>query len=397
MLFETDENNNLMKRLEAGHSEKRILYNSDTTGKSLQEFLFNKIRNKSNIEIIGNQLIFDLIVEKGECTGVRSFDKLKSEIRYFYSSAVVLATGGCGALYSRTTNSSSAIGSGIYLAKTSGIRMGNLEYIQFHPTTLKIGNNTLLLSEALRGDGAKIVDRFGVGFGKIELLTRDVLSQLLYSYIQSGIDLYLNCSDVPEEKLRKYEYISEQLKVIGLDLRHDNIPIAPAAHYMCGGIATNVFGKTSLDNLYAIGETACTGLHGTNRLASNSLTEAITMGYLLCNQLTKGKLTESKNENKAIKIVVNSKDFSSNIAQLQEMMWANCGIAKEYEKLKKLLIHIQSELDKLRFEHTISADYLRYKIMLVASQEIVVSSMNNSLRIDKRQKEKPNRKIEMAF
>lgn len=372
--FDSDSNGSLLKRKEGGHTERRILFHSDTSGKHIQEFLLSKISLNENIRMIDNKFCFELLVNDERCCGVRAIDTLTNEVTTFQANTTILATGGCGALYSRTSNSQFAIGGGVALASSLGANISNIEFIQFHPTVYRNDTKTILLSEALRGEGARIMNSEGHYYEGIELYTRDKLSRLLYAEIKSGKSLYLDCTNVDEEKLNNFKFITNSLSHFGLSLKKDKIPIEPAAHYMCGGITTDIYGQTNIEGLFAIGETADTGLHGANRLASNSLTEAVTVPYFMARILKFETVTandSSEDNQDDYKII--STNYDSKIAVLKVKMWDNCGIIKKETELKILKNYLQNEINNL--EKGINYSKLKYSQMLTTSLIIVESSL----------------------
>lgn len=378
--FDSDSDGSMLKRKEGGHSERRILFHSDTSGKHIQEFLLSKISTNKNIQIIDSKFCFELLIVDDKCCGAKAIDTLTNEVTIFNSPTTILATGGCGSLYSRTSNSPLAIGSGIVLASSAGAKISNMEFIQFHPTVYTNGTKTILLSEALRGEGARIINSEGHYYEGIELYTRDKLSRLLYAEIKNGKSLFLDCRNVAEEKLNNFQYITDSLYQFGLSLKKDKIPIEPAAHFMCGGIATDIYGWTNIGGLFAIGETADTGLHGANRLASNSLTEAVTVPYFMVRNLNFDSIKTSYNreENQSHYRIIFT-NFDSKIAILREKMWQYCGIVKKETELETLKSYLQNEIDNL--EKGLNYSKLRYSQMLTTSLLIVESSLKRKVNV----------------
>jgi L-aspartate oxidase len=375
--FETDAVGGLLRRREAGHSQRRILFHADTSGKHIQQFLYDKVSSLGNVEMISDKFCFELIVDGTGCKGAKFIDKVTGKVLRIYASRTVLATGGCGALYEYTSNSQSAIGSGVALASEVGAELGNMEFIQFHPTVYIGGGRTILLSEALRGEGAKIVsDKVGVLSG-VELLTRDKLSRLLFEHLRDNHRLYLDCTHIEAEVLSKFDFIGSALAEVGLDIRKDLVPIQPAAHYMCGGINTDTMGRTSVANLYAIGEVANTGLHGANRLASNSLTEAITVPYLMAKHLgtLEWGLVGCGKESAECDEPLIAIDFMPRVSQLRGKMWASCGLMREDRGLTGLREYIVTELELLGGMYSLNYSGQYYKKMLEICLLIVEASL----------------------
>lgn len=297
VMFERDDENHLLCGQEAGHSDRRIYHVGDKTGAAIISSLLNQLRAQPNISIFENYTAVNLITQIEphqpgvfpEVVGVYVLEESSGLIHTFQAHITVLATGGAGKVYRYTTNPSVATGDGVAMAYRAGARVGSMEFYQFHPTLLyHPDNNNFLLSEALRGEGAylrsvKTGERFMQRYapGQMELATRDVVSRAIFCEMEgSGIDyVYLDITHKSKAFLEKrFPMIFETLLSLGLDLSRDQIPVVPAAHYMGGGVLADVYGRTDINRLYVIGESAFTGLHGANRLASNSLLEGLVMG-----------------------------------------------------------------------------------------------------------------------
>ncbi len=267
---------------EAAHSHSRIWHTQDSTGETIEKVLAKKIRAHKNITVLTNTALLDFIVQQKVCRG--AFVKTKNKIYPILAGQTVLATGGFGQLYARTTNPTVSVGDGLAAAHRAGAVLKDLEFVQFHPTAL-VGRQTrlTLLSESLRGEGAVLRnsrgERFLTAYDKAaELAPRDIVARAIFAELKKGA-VYLDFTRAEEKWLRgRFPLIWSEVKKAGFNLAKDLIPIFPVAHYACGGVATSLKGKTSLKNLFAIGEVATTGVHGANRLASNSLTEAVVFG-----------------------------------------------------------------------------------------------------------------------
>ncbi len=286
---------------EGGHSVNRILHHKDVTGKEMERALLQAIQTLPNIQLITHCFVIDLLTQHHlgylvtkstldiECYGAYVLNLENNEIEKIISKVTVLATGGNGQAYRTTTNPIIATGDGVAMAYRAKGRIENMEFIQFHPTALfQPGvSPSFLITEAVRGDGGILRNKFGEAFmerydTRKDLAPRDIVARAIDSEMKkNGTEhVYLDCRHMPEEKfIHHFPNIYEKCLSIGINVAKDMIPVAPAAHYSCGGIKTDEFAKTSIKNLYACGECASTGLHGANRLASNSLLEAMVFGH----------------------------------------------------------------------------------------------------------------------
>ncbi|MCC9066190.1 L-aspartate oxidase [Flavobacterium piscisymbiosum] len=279
--------------LEGGHSQHRILHHKDISGAEIEKNLIETIKQLSNITVLEDHLVIDVDTKKSNgkmrCTGAFYCDKINKKVKYIRTKTVVLSTGGCGQIFKNTTNPEIATGDGIAIASRAGAVIKDMQYIQFHPTALyeEDKNPFFLISEAVRGFGAHIVNENQKRFIfkddiRGELATRDIVSQAISKEIEtSGKQyVYLDCRHLDfAEFYRHFPSITDYCKTIGLHPERDLIPIVPVAHYQCGGISVNKKSQTNIKNLYAIGECSRTGLHGKNRLASNSLLEALVFAH----------------------------------------------------------------------------------------------------------------------
>ena len=279
---------------EGGHSFRRIVHASDFTGQAIERALVERARSHPRIRMLEDQLVVDLILESrmrggrrrgpDTCWGAYVMDRVSGAIRPMVARATILATGGCGKVYLYTTNPDVATGDGLAMAYRAGAQVANLEFVQFHPTCLYHPRaKSFLLSEALRGEGARLRTLDGTRFMPLyhrqaELAPRDVVARAIDREMKRRGEphVWLDISHRPGAQVRaRFPNIAAALERYGLDLTREPIPVVPAAHYMCGGVIAKLSGRTALDGLFAIGEVACTGLHGANRLASNSLLEAL--------------------------------------------------------------------------------------------------------------------------
>lgn len=274
--------------LEGAHSKRRILHaGGDATGKQLTCFTLQKVKAQKNITPFENTTVVRLLKNNGKITGVQALDFKTGKNLLFKTKAVILATGGLSRIFARSTNPHTATGDGVALAWEAGAQISDIEFIQFHPSALYIpGEEAYLISEAVRGEGAWLLDHEGKRFMKAihplaELAPRDVVAYSIFRQLQeSGKDfVYLSLKHLDAKKIKsRFHNIDLHLKKVGLDLTKDLIPVAPAAHYMVGGIHTNLDAETNIRGLFVCGEAASTGVMGANRLASNSLLECLVFG-----------------------------------------------------------------------------------------------------------------------
>jgi L-aspartate oxidase len=268
---------------EGAHSVRRVLHAHDATGREIARALWARVSR--GVTLAPQGIATGLVIEDGACRGVRML-AASGEIVTTRARAVLLATGGAGHVFRETTNPSIATGDGISMAWRAGARVSDLEFVQFHPTVLAVpGAARFLLSEALRGEGAHLVNADGERFmGRYdaagELAPRDVVATaIVREQIRTGRQVYLSLAHLDGEAMRaRFPTIADACRQAGLDLARDPLPVSPAAHYMCGGVDTDLEGRTSIPGLFAAGEVACTGVHGANRLASNSLLEGLVFG-----------------------------------------------------------------------------------------------------------------------
>ncbi|HEV2148873.1 MAG TPA: L-aspartate oxidase [Longimicrobiaceae bacterium] len=277
---------------EGGHSRRRIVRSDDLTGREIERGLLEAVAASPRIHVLEDHAAVDLLVAEEDgaprCCGALVLDPVTGEVAPFLARAVLLATGGCGQVYRHTTNPGIATGDGVAMAYRAGARVANMEFVQFHPTALyPARERTLLISEAVRGEGAELRRLDGAAFmGDYHplgsLAPRDVVARAIDREMKRTGDphVLLDCSAIPEEEIRaRFPNILRETAARGIDMLAEPLPVVPAAHYLCGGVLTDTHGRTSLRGLYATGETACTGVHGANRLASNSLLEAVVFAH----------------------------------------------------------------------------------------------------------------------
>jgi len=290
---EFDRNGGFNLTLEAGHSLPRIVHVNDTTGKTVERSLVNAVRNQDNIYVHTEHVLIDLLKDGQEVTGAWIFDERHNTVKELQAKATVLATGGLGRIFARTTNPVSATGDGFASAHRAGAELMNMEYVQFHPTTML---NGFLISESMRGEGGRLKNQSGDEFMRryseqSSLATRDVVARAMHREMMDRKEEYL-LLDIASYRdgdwiKKRFPGIYRECLKQGIDITSEPIPVAPAAHFACGGVKVDLCGRTSLKSLYAVGEVSCTGLHGANRLASTSLLEGLVWGYRVAQDMIK--------------------------------------------------------------------------------------------------------------
>ena len=278
--FDLAPNGKFILGKEAAHSRKRIVHaHGDQTGAEVARTLIRRVTESAGVEVMETTRVLDLIVEGGECIGVRA--SASGQAVEIVADVTVLATGGCGQVYRYTTNPQVATGDGYAIALRAGVRLADMEFVQFHPTALATPENPLaLISEAVRGEGAILLNSAGVRFMPerhrlAELAPRDIVAREIFREQESGGQVYLDAHRLGDTFEHRFPGIFALCRARGIDPRADLIPVTPAAHYMMGGVVTDLAGRSSLARLYACGEVSRTGVHGANRLASNSLLEGL--------------------------------------------------------------------------------------------------------------------------
>ncbi len=315
---------------EAAHSHSRIWHTKDSTGETIEKVLAKKVRANKNIRILTNTTLLDLIVRKNVCYG--AFVKTKYKTSSILAGQTVLATGGFGQLYARTTNPTVSAGDGLAAAYRAGAVLKDLEFVQFHPTALVSRQTRLtLLSESLRGEGAVLRnargERFMTAYDKAaELAPRDIVARAIFAELKKG-KVYLDFTRAEPNWLKeRFPLIWSEVQKTGFNLAKDLISIFPVAHYACGGVTTNLKGETNLKNLFAIGEVAATGVHGANRLASNSLAEAVVFGLAV--GLAGSIRPLLKSEPKIPQYTFKHPTDAQVLKTIRQTMWQHVGIVR---------------------------------------------------------------------
>jgi len=322
---------------EAAHSHSRVLHaGGDRTGAEIENALSSAVLDPQ-ITILDHTLATRLVVDGGRVAGVEAVVLESGATETYTGRNVVIATGGAGQLFSHTTNPDVATGDGIALAFEAGAEVADLEFYQFHPTALRIkGAPPFLISEAVRGEGAILRNASGEAFMERyhvlrDLAPRDVVARAIVEEMRAegSESVFLDCSGLKSIDLpARFPGISAHCSALGIDIRTDPIPVSPAAHYLMGGIRTDIHGRTTLPGLYACGECACTGVHGANRLASNSLMETVVFGKRVVEQIERGTGGEARRTPAAGGIAVPAGSAPSHAA-LQKLMWHSAGIVRE--------------------------------------------------------------------
>ncbi|MDP2335013.1 MAG: L-aspartate oxidase [Bacteroidota bacterium] len=345
--------------LEGGHSRRRILHaGGDATGKGLTCFMLKKVQEQNNITAFEYTTVVDLLIENQICTGVQAFDFVSGNNIVFKSKATIIATGGLSRIYDRSTNPHTATGDGIALAYHAGAKLSDIEFIQFHPSALYIpGEDAFLISEAVRGEGAWLLNQQGERFMQhihplAELAPRDVVAYSIYKQLQLNHSdfVYLSLKHLNPELIKKrFSTIYHTLLKYNIDLTTDLLPISPAAHYMVGGIQTDLHGETNIEGLFACGEVASTGVMGANRLASNSLLECLVFGKRAAEKATQGKSVPAGLPEVNIIHVDEENEtlFLETKNRIASLMSKKAGIVRSAEKLKEAIEELNSIKNQL--------------------------------------------------
>lgn len=339
--FDKDTNNELILRKEAAHQHNRIVsVRGDMTGKKIMETLTQIVKKSDHIRVIEGYNATEVHQIDGKIQGI-SIQK-DNKVELINSNCVVLATGGIGQLYKITTNSKEALGDGVGMAARAGAVLSDMEFVQFHPTAFDIGIDPApLATEALRGEGALIVnskdERFILNIHKDgELAPRDIVSRAIFQEQQKGQKVFLDCrGDLGNRMINDFPTVYQLCRNSGINPSEDKIPISPAAHYHMGGILTDENGKTNIEGLYACGENACSGVHGANRLASNSLLEAIVFGEIISKEI-KENMNKSMPYKEVRIDITKSKSLSRlKLQELRSIMTDFVGVERDQEGLEK--------------------------------------------------------------
>ena len=389
---------------EGGHSKRRVLHYHDTTGLEIEQRLLDAVVKEQNIQILDNHMAVDLITTgklgyttEDRVIGVYVLNEAIGTVETIRSDRVIIATGGCGKVYLYTTNPDIATGDGVAMAWRAGAAVANMEFIQFHPTCLfHPEKKSFLISEAVRGEGGKLVDASGrefmSKFHKLAALApRDIVARAIDAEMKrpGAKCMYIDITHKPAAFLKdRFPNIYETCASLGIDMTRQPIPIVPAAHYQCGGVRTDLEGATTLRGLFAIGEVACTGLHGANRLASNSLLEALVMAarcsqallkpkyakYLQAFELPEWRPGHAQDVDEVVVIY-------HNWDEIRRLMWDYVGIVRTSKRLLRAstrLRNLQREIQEFYWDFKLTTDLLELRNLCTVASLIVDSALARS-------------------
>ena len=397
--FSTEDSGELHLTREGGHSARRIVHVTDATGAAVQRTLIERVQQTANITLYENHTLVDLISSdkiagkqnaQRRCLGLYALDEDRDEVLTFRAPHTLLATGGAGKVYLYTTNPDTATGDGIAAAWRAGCRVQNMEFIQFHPTCLYHPHaKSFLISEAVRGEGGRLLLPDGTRFmpkhdARAELAPRDVVARAIdFEMKKGGFDcVYLDISHQPLAFIQEhFPNIYARCLELGIDISRAPIPVVPAAHYTCGGVLADLQGRTDLAGLYAIGEAACSGLHGANRLASNSLVECMVFARAASNDIQQHARTHCLTlpawDDSRVTDADESVVISHNWDELRRFMWDYVGIVRTNKRLDRAAHRIallQDEIQEFYANFHVTRDLLELRNLVQVADLIVQSA-----------------------
>ena len=379
--------------MEGGHSIRRILHAADQTGSAISKALNARITERPNVEILTDRCVVDLIVTNGETNGAYVLNTSTGVVETMGARAIALATGGASKAYLYTSNPDGATGDGIALAWRAGCRVANLEFNQFHPTCLYHPKaRTFLLTEALRGEGATLHlpsgERFMPRFDhRAELAPRDIVARAIdHEMKRLGLEcVYLDITHKSDEQIQEhFPTVQARCAELGIDIARERIPVVPAAHYTCGGVVVDQYGATDIHGLYVIGETACTGLHGANRMASNSLLEC----FVYASSAARHMSTSLPNtvpdrlptwDDSRVRMSDEAVVIQHSWHALRRLMWDYVGIERTNRRLKRAENHIsvlEQEVDEYYASFTITKELLELRNLTLVSKLMIDSAQS---------------------
>ncbi len=388
--FDRDEGRRLSLTREGAHSMNRIIHTGDATGKEVCDTLVRAVSDLDNVTIKECTFAIDLLTENNVCKGILTSKEDGSDLKAYYAPVVICASGGYGRLYASTTNPEVATGDGAAMAYRAGVELMDLEFVQFHPTVFfHPMNKSFLISEAVRGEGALLRNHKGERFmptyhSMAELAPRDVVSRVIFEEMQkTGTDhVFLDITHKDRSYLEhRFPTIFKTCLSYGIDMSKDFIPVAPSQHYSMGGIKTDEWGKTRIEGFYAVGEAACNGIHGANRLASNSLLEGLVFGKRIGRQIAENlddikKLSGIKPKISVHKERLNKElDVTLLVNKLQALMNKNVGIVRNEKRLSEAmasLTEMQEDLREVQVNHT---NMMQLKNMVLLSSMVVKAGL----------------------
>lgn len=391
--FDRNQNGTFDLAKEGGHSTNRVVHHKDETGKEIERAVLAKAHSKPNIVFLDHHFAIDLIVKDNQCLGALVLNKKNKQQFVINAAFTILATGGVGQIYQKTTNSEIATGDGIAMAIRAKAKVNDMEFIQFHPTAFYSKSKpTFLISEAVRGFGAYLKNKNGHRFMldydlRGELASRDIVSRSIVTEMQkTNTDcVFLDATHLDKPSFKKhfpaiYNYCLQQ----GINVFANYIPVVPTQHYICGGITVDANGQTSVLNLFACGECAHTGLHGANRLASNSLLEAVVYAQFIFNYLKEKELPVEHYTNVRFKVdlpKIAETIMKIKTADLNAMVQNNVGIVRNQKQLQNTLLQLKfwkNECNELLQRYQPTADFMEFYNKVIVAHEIVTASIKRA-------------------